>query len=230
MLDNGSTDRTLEILHSLADEGLRLTVLASPSPIFVEHVFNTLLYGWATSVHGADWVLFLDADEFLDLRGAGGDLEGTLCTQPPDVAAIRLPLLNYDAPAPHTRALLNPVERIIRRQPEPSTAGKVFVRGKLPAARVAVAPGNHGIWLDDRLDEGVEQSALLLAHFHSRSVYQRAAAALIGRLKVLASGRAALGSSTHYVATAEALKASPTRWLREHAAFHERPAGRLPSG
>src|SRR5262249_25036579 len=63
--DNGSTDGTLEILRGLEAEGLPLTVSVDPSAGKYLSQRMTRLMREAVQRHAADWVVPLDADEFL---------------------------------------------------------------------------------------------------------------------------------------------------------------------
>ena len=60
-LDNGSNDRTVEILKSLRTEGVGVSIFSNRSPVFVEVAQNTHLLRHALAL-GADWVLHLDCD------------------------------------------------------------------------------------------------------------------------------------------------------------------------
>ncbi|MGH7121430.1 MAG: glycosyltransferase family 2 protein [Acetobacteraceae bacterium] len=71
LLDNGSIDRTVEILKKLAEASLRLTVFSNRTPISGETAFDTFLYRHAIGEQQADGVFFLDPDEFLDLPRIG---------------------------------------------------------------------------------------------------------------------------------------------------------------
>ena len=86
VLDNGSVDRTLEILHRCAPRTCRSRT-AEKSVIFSETQFNTYLYKLAVSQFGADWVVYLDSDEFIDVRGID-DLRGYLAAVPADYASV----------------------------------------------------------------------------------------------------------------------------------------------
>jgi hypothetical protein len=73
--DNGSKDRTLEILGRWADAGL-LRVIQEPSPKLRDrgHEWVTRMARVAATEHGADWVVHGDADEFWwPLRGTVKD-------------------------------------------------------------------------------------------------------------------------------------------------------------
>jgi len=215
ILDNGSTDRTLEILRDLTCEGLALTILQCPSSVFSETQFNTWLYAHAVQAHAADWVLFLDADEFIDTRRIG-DLRAYLAQIPPDYASLGAELINYDAPSPATDGEINVVKRITRRIRGPIGVWKVFVRGGIAPGRVVVDAGNHIIRLDGHFAHALRQSDFLLAHYPNRSPYQWAGKAVTGRLKVLAAGQRELreGRAGHYNDPFERLKQNPGAWLQ----------------
>jgi hypothetical protein len=63
--DNGSSDRTPEILQRWVDAG-RMQVIDEPSPDFRDqaHWWVTRMARLAATEHDADWVLHTDADEF----------------------------------------------------------------------------------------------------------------------------------------------------------------------
>src|SRR5207248_1347715 len=66
VLDNGSSDGTLAVLRALQAEGLPLDLVEDPTPgMYQAQRMTRLLREWAVGRHGADWVLPLDADEFL---------------------------------------------------------------------------------------------------------------------------------------------------------------------
>ena len=78
LLDNGSRDGTREILDALRREGLPISVYTTPSVAFSERATNTWMFRRAIADHRARWVMFLDADEFVDDRGAPGGLAALL--------------------------------------------------------------------------------------------------------------------------------------------------------
>lgn len=231
LLDNGSADRTLDILASLRREGFNLAVYQNASPVFVEPIYNTALLRAALEGDAPDWVLFLDCDEFIDDRAAPGGLVAALRAAPPEAASVELPMLDYLAATDATASALNCVERLVLRQPEPELGPKVFVRRPPDPERLAMPAGGHFLRIDNLVAPGPRLDGVHLAHFPERSIAQFAAKAIIGRLKVMATGKegATLRWNAHYDATFDALRADPAAWLGDaEAKLAQRAAsGRL---
>ena len=221
-LDNGSTDRTLDILQALAAEGLNLSLLQNTASVFSDQQFNTTLYHWAVQRLAADWVLFLDADEFLDTREAP-DIRAYLAGFEREEIGIALELIDYEAPTPATALEPNVAGRLVRRRQHGSGWWKVFVNAPLNADHVAVASGNHHVFLDGVARGARQQHRLKLAHFSNRSPYQSAAKAVAGRLKVLAAGQAETpATSSHYNSPFQQLRRDPLTWLESQLDQAER--------
>ena len=66
VLDDGSTDGTYEVLQALRAEGLPLVLIRDPAVGYEQGRYMTRLLRLAVRQHGADWVLPLDADEFVE--------------------------------------------------------------------------------------------------------------------------------------------------------------------
>jgi hypothetical protein len=203
-LDNGSTDATLDILRQLQAEGLNLSVFQCRAVNFDEVAVNTWLYQLASQTQRADWVVFLDADEFLDpqagqtpadqLRGIGILIEHKRYVQ----AATDDPL---EPIAPR---------RQTTRTTTPTNIHKLIIRGGL-GADLAIDAGNHGAHLGDRPLVFPVEPRLSLAHYPRRDGYQNLQKIVIGWLKVLAGGDAAVaqGISQHYRSPFETLRDNP---------------------
>ena len=220
--DTGRTDRTLDILRALAAEGFPLTVLQTRSVSFDEASLNTWLYHHAASL-GADWVLYLDADEFVDpsaARRGGAWLRDTLAVMPAEASAVRLRLGRYiDSDEDDAADLLVP-RRMRWRSREPSDTPKVFVRGGLGSG-VTIEPGNHAANRDGARLPDVPVP-LLLAHYPRRSGWHDLSKSGIGWLKTLAAGQgqeAALRNG-HYRAPFETVRDRPATLLANPAYRH----------
>ena len=212
-LDNGSRDGTVEILRALKEEGLGITVFQSVSVSFDEQAFNTYLFRHAVSERDADWVLCLDADEFIDDRGVAGGLVGRLeALLAQDVACLSVPLVDY-VPAQDDDAAEAVVPRRLRRRREVSDNNKVFVRGSLAAAEIGA--GNHSALLGGRRLPARTEPGLRLAHYPNRSPFQWIAKYVKGWAKVVAAGPAevARGTSCHYRAPFGLVRDRPHRYF-----------------
>jgi hypothetical protein len=227
LLDNGSTDRSLAILKALQAEGLPLTVFQTGTTHFCEPSTLTALYRMAASM-AADWVLMLDADEFIDQRGAAGGLRGVLAGAPADVAVLRLRTAAY-CPTPDDDATELVVPRRIRhREPELQPVPKVIVRGALANHRITIGAGSHDVLRDGQRVASSPAEQLALAHYQRRSPWQQIAKSAIGRLKVIAAGTTAeTGASAHYNQVFESLRDQPASLVRNPAFLVPPPQGGL---
>ena len=213
-LDNGSRDGTMEILQALAAEGFGITVFQVDAVSFDEQAFNTYLFRHAASALEADWVLCLDADEFIDDRGVAGGLTAALAAMlAQDVPCLTVPLVNYEASLDDD-AGEGIVPRRMRRRGEVSAHGKVFVQGRVAGAEIG--DGNHFAAVGGARLLASPVPGLRLAHYPHRSPYQRAGKCVKGWAKVLASGQAvvARGTNRHYRGLFEIVRDKPQDYFR----------------
>jgi len=206
-LDNGSTDRTLDILKSLQAEGFPLSVFQTRAVTFDEPAVNTFLYAHATSLHGADWVMFLDCDEFI----AGPALAPALaCITAP---AIAVPLLHYAQTGQEDPAEPIAPLRMRWRAKAPTHVYKIFLRGGLPG--ITIDAGNHAAFTHGQTLPMATTHPLALAHYPRRNGYQNLQKIAIGWLKTLAAGDSvtALERSAHYRSPFETLRDKPAELI-----------------
>jgi hypothetical protein len=214
ILDNGSVDRTIEILAALRAEGVSVSVFQNLSVMFAEEQFNTQLYDVAVGAHAADWVLFLDADEFVDARRVV-DLRALLAAVPPQFASLGVQMINYDGPTEATLHEINVAQKFVRRVAAPIGVWKVFVRASAGGQRITINAGNHSVNVDGVFEDPPRQDVFLLAHFPNRGPFHWAGKAVTGWLKVLAAGEmeANPGRSGHYQVTFDHLVKDPQAWI-----------------
>ena len=229
-LDNGSTDRTLEILRTLHAQGLSLSVLQNRSVQFCEATHNTFLHQIATQAHQADWVPFLDADEFLDAPpqdGRSTSLRDLLAAMPEEAMALQLRLANYHTSPQDDPAELAVPARMRHRAASMPEVWKVIARGRGTPAGTSVADGNHAVLVAGAAAPARRTEALRLAHFPSRHPLQLITKAVLGRLKVLAGGQAAeqAGFSEHYTRFLDTMRDEPQVLLRDPAVMASLDAG-----
>ncbi len=181
IVDHCSTDGTGELLHMLAAEGLPLSVRQEHSPVHRQNMILTALMREAATSGGADWVLPLDADEFL--VAPERDARAVLAALPRD-RAWKVDL-RYYVPCHDDPVDDNVLRRIRHRRVDEGThwTRKVI----LPAARArdtrrSLSQGSHGL-VNARTGDWVPASftdELALAHFPVRSERQLARKVLGG--------------------------------------------------
>jgi hypothetical protein len=226
-LDNASTDRTVEILKALRRDGLPITIYSNTAAAYAETSQNTLLLRRAVAM-GADWVLHLDCDEFIDTRRLGKSLRDFLATMPAQAPCAHATMVNYHPTAEDNQAELVVPSRQIWRDAELGTVHKVFVRAHAVARGAIVGPGNHESIHEGNPLPAIRDPRLVLAHYYMRSGWQILAKAVIGRMKVLAAGKDAVQQNfnAHYLHIFENLRDHPG-WLLHDGAFLQakRPVG-----
>jgi hypothetical protein len=226
LIDNGSVDGTVEILHDLRREGFGITVYQSKSCSFVESHTSTLMYRQAVLDHKADWIIFLDADEFIDDRHLGRTLRERLSglalqTDPPPSLKIRL--RDYHV-TPE-----DPQDAIVPRrmtQCTPATDNlKIIVRGNLLNRAILIQPGSHSAHIDgDTECPWVLEPSMYHAHYPARSSYQWLSKSIIGWSKIIASGPEMVrsGHSVHYRDPYEYLRTDARAILRNSSLMEPR--------
>ncbi len=176
IIDHRSLDDTHEILSQLSSEGLPIRFSQIGDPAFDQAKHMTRLMHRAATEYGADWVLPLDADEFLttmndtDLRST---IEG-LSPTAPALVAWRTYVPTDEDPADEPNLLRRMTHR---REAELEQEQKVLVPGALAQdPKVVLGVGNHRLkrwgWRRRAIVEPIETLALVNAHFPLRSVEQ----------------------------------------------------------
>ena len=233
LLDNGSRDGTLEILEALRREGLPVSVLSTSSVAFSEGDALTFLFHRAATEHGARWVLFLDADEFVDDRGAPDGLAALLAAWDREAAPplqVLVALSDYVAIV-HDVAAEACVPRRIQWRSERGQNLKAILSTRRGTAGIAVDAGGHGAHWEDTgapLRPAVIDGRLTHAHFSERNTYQWMVKVVRGWAKVLASGseNERAGMAGHYRSAFAVLRDHPERVLLDETLMsfkNERP-------
>jgi len=222
-VDNGSVDGTLQILEKLKQEGLALTVFQSNARSFVESKINTFLFQTAVTNSKADWVVFLDTDEFIDDRQLTlplRDCIASFASRHASPACIDVPLREYHI-TPDDPSDILVTSRITHCSPT-SDNTKVIVRGDLIGRQAIIQPGNHAVLIDNATAcPTFREPTLSYAHYAVRSPYQWLSKSIIGWAKVLAAGQETInaGNSYHYKEPFEVLRTDPQAILRDPRAM-----------
>ena len=206
-LDNGSTDRTLEILQALQDEGFQLKVFRTRAVSSDEITVNSWGYQAASQVLAADWVVFLDADEFIATPHST-PLQMLL---PEDRLAVSMPLMNYgQVGGENTDEPVVPWRLRWRYAGEINVA-KVAARGRQP--NLLAGAGNHGVFIGGQPVAAARLEGVSLAHYPRRSGWQVMQKWAAGRLNALASGTSGNYCSEYYAGLFERLRDRPWELL-----------------
>jgi len=188
ILDNGSTDETVNILKALKDEGIAITVFQNRSSFFNEASYNTELFKHACRVHGAEWAVFLDTDEFINLKHVPQGLRALLDSVPDTEDCLGLQNLTYfDHPTDDSAEPVVPLRMRYREKPAQRLISKMFVRGSLAGMNIVVDAGQHKVLLDGRAVPCFQDHLLSLGHYYRRSAWQTISKSVLGHLKVTAA-------------------------------------------
>src|SRR5437763_2052549 len=113
-IDNGSSDRTLEVLLRLSEE-FPILVASEPGPYRQSEKMTRMAR--LAAHQGADWVLPIDADEFW--TGVESPLREVLAQTPSSVAAVKVDVINFvqrrDVLVPDAASLLTMTMTPVRR-------------------------------------------------------------------------------------------------------------------
>ena len=169
--DHQSTDATREILERLKAEGLPLDIRTEYRAAHVQAEVMSTLLREAAEARGADFIVPLDADEFLLPESAGNLREQIEALPPDDVYALSwrkyVPLGGAERDF-----LLN---RPLARERVYLHSSKCIVGGAAVRRRhLRLVQGNHAVYAEDDPARKISMkpSGLCLAHFYWRSSEQ----------------------------------------------------------
>jgi len=221
IIDNGSTGGTREILTSLAADGLPIIVNYGDPVGQWQARWMTALMAEAAREPEAEWILPLDADEFLPAK-----IHSLLATRPSGAGArrpVRIPVRSYVPDPLDDSGEHNPVIRMhhyLVQAPEESLwKFKIIVPAELARMPdVSLAQGNHDLIRNgDLLEADVAEQGFFLAHFPVRAVEQFTTKIAVGWLQYLTMSKRSEGWGFHKRAAYERLRKDTTVFARN---FH----------
>ncbi len=223
VFDHESTDGTREILLALRAEGLPLRLFTDDALGHIQEYRSNYLSRLAVREHQADWIVPLDADEFLcGLDRAA--LEADLATSHPGHSRS-LTLLNYLYTDADRAAVLNPVLRLQYSEPQRSPTRKVMVSAALALDEsVTAIMGSHALVRGgQKLPDQPLNEAFHLAHFPLRSPEHQLLRIVFPQLQKFSHGKTHEDIGTHNRLGFQLLSEDPDLFL----AVTQRPAASL---
>lgn len=186
VIDNASFDSTGDILRALKDEGLPLEITSDDILAYQQSAIMTKHVRRLFEETQADYILLLDADEFLK-TGSRQQLEGSLAKLRVGMHGL-MPWMTYiprpDADLREPRVL---VRLPYRRRTESRQYYKVAVsRFFLQQPNAVIAQGNHAVSDQEISMESPMLDGVCIAHFPVRSIPQTQCKALLGWSAIMA--------------------------------------------
>lgn len=223
ILDHESTDGTREILLALRAEGLPLRLFTDDALGHIQEYRSNYLSRLAVRELSADWIVPLDADEFL----CGPDrqtLEADLAASMPGHSRS-LTLLNYLYTDADDRAEPNPVLRLRHCEPQRSPTRKVMVSAALALDEsVTAIMGSHALVRGgQKLPDQPLNEAFHLAHYPLRSPEHQLLRIVFPQLQKFSHGKTHEDIGTHNRLGFQLLAEDPDLFL----AVTQRPAASL---
>jgi hypothetical protein len=225
-------DGTGEILSALHAEGLPMTLVLDNEPAFLQGERLTSLARGAYATFGADYVLPLDADEFI-VPPERSAIEAALMSVPADAVAARIRLRTFVVTSDDPVDEQNPLRRIQFRPQHEAKVSKIVLAPAFASDRtLLIDHGNHGLLRVGAAAGHLQLPSLpqlALAHYPVRTAEQLMNKTIIGYLAHLAAGRPSIEEkrlATHWRRCyEEMILDGSTRGMTEHqllAWFHGR--------
>jgi len=209
ILDNGSTDATLDILNSIKTENIALELLIDSSiGHFQWKRMNFLMDSYAVNKYAGDWIIPLDADEFIVAEDKVSFCDILSSHKSP----VKLQLMTYVPHESDDRREINPALRIRHRlQKEAHPYYKVIVPSDLLKKRpdVSLSQGNHNLVLNGKHLKAFLLDSVFLAHIPIRSPEQYASKVALKNLQYLAMSQREESWGGHLQRPYELLKKDP---------------------
>ncbi len=190
IINHRSADSSAYILQSLKKEGLPIEITEETSLDLQQGPFLTHIMKKAVKDYDADWVIPLDADEFLAVSGEGRIHE--VMQKLPSDKVVKVPWRTY-VPLPSDNFQEpNVLKRIQHfRSRENQNLRKIMIPRSLAMKKYGlIAAGNHGFVRESFRKQKelpyVHMDQLVLAHFPVRSSQQIMTKAFVGWLACLA--------------------------------------------
>ena len=200
ILDNGSTDDTLDILNQLKKEDLPIVVINDEDRYFEPFIKYNYLLDVALNEYSADIICPLDCDEFIVCdEGNPRDLIEKISSNSYYVLKWRTYVPTF---TDNENIKFIPSRITHVRDEKLETNYKVIVTKELvDNFDIKLSIGNHDIDVDEEFEDKIkciESAELNIAHFPLRSINQTKSKVLVGYPNTLSRNTVVKGTSFHY--------------------------------
>lgn len=205
IVDNGSSDATGKIINMMIDEGFPITLYYDESIDYPQETLITRLLSEIHAEKSADWVVAIDADEFL--LGERDELIDELQKVPPKSYA-KLRWVTYVPVQGGYFDATNPLWSMFRRREfEPRQFCKVVIPVSL-ITQGKIGPGNHVFKKSGIGKLPFKELTCRLAHVPVRSSDQIVSKAILGSSRLALKRDRKPGEGYHWDVIAEEARLS----------------------
>ncbi len=225
ILDNGSTDGTIEILLKLIDEGLPIHLTFNDNPAYNQSELTTKLFYKTLKKFNPAYIIPLDADEFITTN-SNKSIREIIQKDIKDNAINYISWVTYVPTEKDDQSEKNILKRLrYRRQEQHNYDEKIIIPTSIAKKnKIKIKQGNHDLYKVKNVTfKKNTLSSLDLAHFPIRSIKQMKSKYLIGWLANLARPKQVLFDWFYYYNIIKSGKDFSINDLKEMAIYYDIP-------
>lgn len=222
ILDNGSTDGTVDIISKLISEGLPVYLLFDNNPAYNQSEITTGLFYETMNKFNPDFILPLDVDEFITSPDHT-DIRYFIDNKLSEDKLSFLSWITYVPNEDDNHSEINVLKRLRYRRSEQNNCDEKVI---IPIAigskyKIKIKQGNHDLETMDGVEFKKDHlNSLGLAHYPIRSVDQAKSKYLVGWLANLARPKQVLFDWYYYYNIIKSGRVLTVKQLQEMALFY----------
>jgi len=225
ILDNGSTDGTIEILLKLIEEGLPIHLTYNDNPAYNQSELTTELFYNTLKRFDPEYIIPLDADEFLTTNSTK-NIKKIIREDTQNDAINYISWVTYVPTEKDDQLEKNILKRLrYRRQEQHNYDKKIIIPTSIAKKyEIKIKQGNHDLYkIENVVFKKNQLSSLDLAHYPIRSICQMKSKYLIGWLANIARPKQVLFDWYYYYNIIKSGKDFSMSDLREMALYYDIP-------